>query len=86
MLPYDKRLLRGRLNESKEEFTSEYGLETSDVSSCTIRKRENRYNDVIVNRMHGGHILPMTKVEDKLVGLIVQIARIRHPLTPFSFL
>ena len=32
--------------------------------------------------MNGGHISPMIKVEDKLVGLIIQMARIRHPLTP----
>ena len=36
--------------------------------------------------MHGGHISPMAKVEDKLVGLIIQMARIRHPLTPSSCL
>ena len=36
--------------------------------------------------MHGGHISPMIKVEDKRVGLIIQMARIRHPLTPSSCL
>ena len=36
--------------------------------------------------MHGGHISPMAKVEDKLVGLKMQMARIRHPLTPYSCL
>ena len=36
--------------------------------------------------MHGGHISPMAKVEDKLVGLIIQMARIRYPLTPSSCL
>ena len=36
--------------------------------------------------MHGGHISPMAKVEDKLVGLIIQMARIRHLLTPSSCL
>ena len=86
LLPYGKRLPRGRLNEIIEEFTSKYGLETSDVSSFTIRKRETRSNNVIVHRMHGGHISPMAKVEDKLVGLIIQMARIRHPLTPYSCL
>ena len=38
LLPYGKRLPRGRLNEIIEEFTSKYGLETSNVSSFTIRK------------------------------------------------
>ena len=74
------------MNEIIEEFTSKYGLETSDVSSFTIRKKETRYNDIIVTRIHGGHISPMIKVEDKLVGLIIQMARIRHPLTPSSCL
>ena len=36
--------------------------------------------------MHGGHISPMTKVEDKFVGSIIQMARIRHPLTSSSCL
>ena len=36
--------------------------------------------------MHGGYISPMIKVEDKRVGLIIQMARIRHPLTPSSCL
>ena len=36
--------------------------------------------------MHGGYILPMIKVEDKLVGLIIQLARIRHLLTSSSYL
>ena len=56
LLPYGKRLPRGRLNENIEEFTSKYGLETSDISSFTIRKRETRYNNIIVTRMHSGHI------------------------------
>ena len=44
------------------------------MCSVTIRKRETRYNDVIVTRMYGGYILPMIKVEDKRVGLIIQMA------------
>ena len=36
--------------------------------------------------MHDGHISPMTKVEDKRVGLLIQMARIRHSLTPSSCL
>ena len=36
--------------------------------------------------MHGGHISPMAKVEDKLVGLIIKMARISHTLTPSSCL
>ena len=85
-LPNGKRLPRGYLNEIIEEFTSKYGLDTSDVCSNTIRRRETRCNDEIVIRMHGNHISPMAKVEDKLVGLIIHMARIRHPLTPYSCL
>ena len=76
-LPHSKRLPRSRLNEIIEGVTSKYGLDSSDVCSITIRKRETRSNNVIVHRMHGGHISPMAKVEDKLVGLIIQMARIR---------
>ena len=86
LLSYGKMLPRGRLNEIIEDFTSKHGLETSDVSSFTIRKRETQYNDTIVTRLRGGHILPITKVGDKLVGLIIQMARIGHPLTPSSCL
>ena len=36
--------------------------------------------------MHGDHISPISKVEDKLVGLIIQMARNRHTLTSSSCL
>ena len=36
--------------------------------------------------MYGGHISSMAKVEDKLVDLIIQMARLGHPLTPSSCL
>ena len=85
-LPYGKRLPRGRLNEIIESVTSKYGLDSSDVCPITIRQRATRSDDAIVNRMHDGHISPMAKVEDKLVGLIIQMARIRHLLTPSSSL
>ena len=32
--------------------------------------------------MHCDHISAMAKVKDKRVGLIIQMARIRYPLTP----
>ena len=70
-LPYGKRLPRCRLNGIIEDITSKYGLNSSSVCSITIRKREARFSNVIVHRMNGGHISPMTKVEDKLVGLII---------------
>ena len=85
-LSYGKRLHRCRFNEIIEGVTFKYGLDSFDVYSITIRKRETRSNNVIVHRMHGGYISPMIKVEDKLVGLIIQMARIRHPLTPSSCL
>ena len=59
------------MNGIIEDVTSKYGLDSSSVSSITIRKREARFYNIIVHRMHGGHISPMAKVEDKLVGLIV---------------
>ena len=85
-MPYGKKLPKGRLNEIIEGVTSKYGLDSSDVCSITIRKRETRSNNVIVHRMHGGHISPMIKVENKIVGLIIQMARIRLTLTPSSCL
>ena len=74
------------MNEIIEVITSKYGLDSSDVCPITISQKETRSNDVIVNRMYGGHISPMAKVEDKLVGLIIQMTRIMHPLTPSSYL
>ena len=84
-LPYGKRLPRGRLNEIIESVTSKYGLDSSDVCPITIRQRETRSDDVIVNQMHGGHVSPMVIAEDKYVGLIIIMARIRHPLTLSTF-
>ena len=74
------------MNEIIEGVTSNYGLESSNVCSFTIKNRATRSNNVIAHRMHGGHISPVTKVEDKRVGLIIQMARIRYPLTPYSCL
>ena len=74
------------MNENIEGVISNYGLESSDVCSLTIRKRTTRSNNVIVHRIHGDHISPMAKVEDNLVGLIVQMERIRHQLTLSSCL
>ena len=71
------------MNEIIEGVTSKYGLDSSSVCSNTIRRRETRYNNVTVHRMNGGHISPMIKVEDKLVGLIIQMTRIRYPLTNY---
>ena len=36
--------------------------------------------------MRGGHISPICEVEDKLVGLTIQMVRIMHSLTPSSYL
>ena len=83
-LPHSKRLSRGRLNEIVEGDTSKYGLDSSDVCSSTISKRETRSKHVIVH--HSGDISLTAKVEDKLVGLIIQMACIRHPVTPSSCL
>ena len=85
-LPYDKILPRGCFNEIIEGITSKYGLYSSNVYHITIRQRATRSDDKIVYRMHGGHISPMTIVEDKLVGLLIKTARIRHLLTPSSCL
>ena len=68
-----------------EGVTSLYGLHSSDVCPITIRQRETRSDDVIVNQMHGGHVSPMVIAEDKYVGLIIIMARIRHPLTLSTF-
>ena len=81
-LPYGKRLPRDRLNKIIEGVTSKYGLDSSNVCSITIGKGVTRSDNVIVNRMHGGHISLMAKVEYKFVGLIKQMAHIRCPLTP----
>ena len=83
-MPYSKRLPRGRLKEIIEGVTSKCGFNSSDVCSVMIRKRETQSDNEIVHRRHGGHISPMTKVEDKLVDLIIQMACIRHHLTPSS--
>ena len=85
-LPYGKRLPRGCLKEITEDVTSKYSLDSSDVCSITIRKRKTRYDNVFVHRMHGSYISSTVKVEDKVVGLIIQMACIRHSLTSSSYL
>ena len=85
-LSYGKRLPKCCLNEIIKGVTSKYGLYSSGVCFVTIKKRTTRSNNVIVHRIHGGHISPKTKVEDKLVGLIIQMVRIRHPLNPSNYL
>ena len=81
-----KRLSRGYLGIIIDDVTSKHSLDSSDISYSTIRSRGNRSNNITVNRIQGGHISPMAKVEDKLVGLIIQMTHIRYPLTPSSYL
>ena len=69
------------MKEIIEDIISEYGLDSSDVCSITIRKGGTRSDNVIVHRMHSGNISLMAKVEDKLVGLIIRMACIRYSLT-----
>ena len=85
-LPCVKRLPSGRLEEIIGDVTSKHGLDSSDICHSIIRRRETRSNNVIVTRMQCGHISSMVKVEDKVVGLIIQMACIRDPLTPSSCL
>ena len=49
LLPYGKKSPSGRLNEIIEGVTSKYGLDSSDVYSITIRKRETQSDNVIVH-------------------------------------
>ena len=43
-------------------------------------------DNLSVHQINGDHILPMAKVEDNAFVLIIQMTRIRHPLTPSSCL
>ena len=81
-----KILHRGRLKEIIDDVTSKYGVDSSDISHSIIRSKATRSNNIIVTRMQDGHISPMAKVEDRIVGLIIQMARIRYPLTSSSYL
>ena len=74
------------MEETIDDITSKHGIDSSDVSHSTIRSKTNLSNDLIVSRIQGGHISPMVKVEDKLVGLTIKMARIGHPLDPSSYL
>ena len=85
-LPYGKRLPSGRLEVIIGGVTSKHSLDSSDVCQSTIRRKETRFNNAIITLMQGGHILSITKVENELVGLIIQIARIRYPMTPSNCL
>ena len=85
-VPCVKRLSRGRLKEIIDNITFNYGLDSSDVCHSTIRRRETRYNSVIVTPMQGGHISSLVKFEDKLVVLIIKMTCIRYSMTPSSCL
>ena len=74
------------MEEIIDDVTSKYGIGSSNISHSTIRNRATRSNNVIVSRMQGSYISPIVKVEDKLVDLIIQMTRIRHPLISSSYL
>ena len=77
---------KGHLEEIIDTITSKYGVDSSDISHSIIRSKVTRSNNIIVTRMQDGYISPMAKVEDRIVGLIIQMARIRYPLTSSSYL
>ena len=74
------------MKEIIDNITFNYGLDSSDVCHSTIRRRETRYNSVIVTPMQGGHISSLVKFEDKLVVLFIKMTCIRYSMTPSSCL
>ena len=84
-LSYGYRLPKSCLEEIINNVTSKHGIDVSSVCYSIIRSRANQFNNIIVSRMQGGYISPMTNVEDECVSLIIQIARIKYPLTLSSY-
>ena len=64
--PWNK-VSKDHFKEITRDITSKSGVDYSDV--CT--------NAIIIFRIHGDHISPISLVENLLVDLIVQIKRIR---------
>lgn len=73
-----KRMKNRRLREIAEELQQKYNLEDYEPNFRTLEKRiQFRKNSV----HHRGHVTPMAKVEPLLVSLILQLSRIRAPIT-----
>ena len=72
-----KRLHKSRLGETVDDITSKYGLDSSNVCSGMIRKRETQSDNMNVSRLRSVHISSIWKVEGKCVGM--------YTLTPSSY-
>ena len=75
----NKRVTKGKLEKIIETEKKIFGLTTTKISKSTIRTRVLK-NALICT--HAGQCSPLQKIEPILVQIIVQMARIRQPLTP----
>jgi len=57
-------------------------LDDAVVSPGTIRQRVLRDDLVVKHNQHGGHVSPLTDIEETVILIIIQMARIRQCLSP----
>lgn len=75
----NKKLRKGMLDKIIEVEKKIFGLTTTKIPKATIRTRVSN-NSLICS--HAGQCSPLQRIEPLLVQIIVQMARIRQPLTP----
>ena len=76
----NKKVKRGALAEIIYCVKKKRGIDDAIIPSSTIRQRVFRKSTEIFH--HSGHVSPLLEIEDTIVELVIQMARIRECLTP----
>ena len=75
----NKRVKKGTLRELINRKKRERGADFQ-INEQTIYRRVYRQN--LIHNLRGGHQSPLAEIEHIAVSVIIQMARIRQPLTP----
>ena len=74
------RLTKGRLNEIIQSVTKKRNLTVDQIISPEAIRQRSKRNQVITNG-HNGPVSPLHDIEPMLVELMIQLCRMRQPLT-----
>lgn len=77
-----KRVGNGMLSELIERKKKERKLNDVNVSQSTIRLRIFRQKVIVKTNQKGGHTSPLIDIEETVIQIVLQMARIRQCLSP----
>ena len=77
-----RRVRNGLLEEIIQRHKKKRNLTDVNIPLRTICQRVVRNNLIVDNHHCGGHLSPLVSIDDIVVGILIQMSRIRECLTP----